>query len=42
MKRISLENIRDSLLYMQHEVTVPAHIAGPARRAVERMINLTK
>ena len=41
MKRISLENIRDSLLYMQHKVTVPAEIATRARRAVERMINLT-
>ena len=41
MKRITLENIRDSLLYLQHEVTVPADIAARARRAVERMINLT-
>jgi len=41
MKRISLENILDSLLYMQHEVTVPPEIASDARRAVERMINLT-
>ena len=41
MKRITLENIRDSLLYLQHEVTVPAEIAVRARRAVERMINLT-
>ena len=41
MKRISLQNIRDSLLYLQHEVTVPAEIAGRARLAVQRMINLT-
>jgi quinolinate synthase len=40
MKRISLENILDSLLYMQHEVTVDPAIAGKARRAVERMVNL--
>ena len=41
MKRITLENILDSLLYMQHEVTVDPAIAGKARRAVERMVNLT-
>jgi quinolinate synthase len=41
MKRISLEKIRDSLLYMQHEVTVDPAIAAKARRAVERMVNLT-
>ncbi len=41
MKRITLENILDSLLYMQHEVTVDHKIAAKGRRAVERMINLT-
>ena len=41
MKRISLEKIRDSLLYLQHEVTVDPAIAEKARRAVERMVNLT-
>ncbi len=41
MKRISLENILDSLLYMQHEVTVDPAVADKARRAVERMVNLT-
>ncbi len=41
MKRISLETIYDSLLYMQHEVTVDPAIAERARRAVERMVNLT-
>jgi quinolinate synthase len=41
MKRISLENILDSLLYMRHEVTVDPMIAVKARRAVERMVNLT-
>jgi quinolinate synthase len=40
MKRISLENIRDSLLYMQHEVTVDPAIAERARGAVERMVKL--
>jgi quinolinate synthase len=41
MKRISLEKIRDSLLYLQHEVVVDPEIADRARRAVERMVNLT-
>lgn len=41
MKRISLENILDSLLYLQHEVTVDPLVADKARRAVERMVNLT-
>ncbi|MEO1711307.1 MAG: quinolinate synthase NadA, partial [Pseudomonadota bacterium] len=41
MKRITLENIRDALVFMQHEVTVDPAIAEPARRAVERMVNLT-
>ena len=38
MKRISLGNIRHALETMTHEVTVPAEIAAPARRAVERML----
>jgi quinolinate synthase len=41
MKRISLENIYDSLVHMRHEVTVDADVAARARRAVERMVNLT-
>lgn len=41
MKRISLENIYDSLVHMQHEVTVDPDVAVRARRAVERMVNLT-
>lgn len=41
MKRISLEAIHDSLLYMQHEVTVDPSVAERARRAVERMVDLT-
>ena len=41
MKRITLDNILDSLLLMQHEVTVDPAIAERARRAVERMVNLT-
>lgn len=40
MKRITLKNILDSLLYMKDEVTVDPAVAGKARLAVERMINL--
>jgi quinolinate synthase len=41
MKRISLEKILESLVTMRHEVTVEPHVAERARRAVERMVNLT-
>ena len=40
MKRITLKNILDSLLYMKDEVTVDPAVADRARLAVERMINL--
>ena len=40
MKRITLGNIRHALETMTHEVTVPVEIAAPARRAVERMLEL--
>ncbi len=40
MKRITLENIRDCLLNMQFEVTVPEEIAERARLAVQRMVDL--
>src|SRR5258707_760823 len=38
MKRITLPRIRRALENMQHEVTIDAAIAAPARRAVERML----
>jgi len=41
MKRISLQNIYEALRDMRYEVTVDATVAGKARRAVERMVNLT-
>ena len=41
MKRISLEGIYDSLVTLQYEVKVDAEVAARARRAVERMVNLT-
>ncbi|MDP3657171.1 MAG: quinolinate synthase NadA [Brevundimonas sp.] len=40
MKRITLENIRDCLVNMQFEVTVPEDIAERARLAVQRMVDL--
>ena len=40
MKRITLENIRDCLVHMQFEVTVPDDIAERARLAVQRMVDL--
>ena len=40
MKRITLQNIRDCLLHMQFEVTVPEEMAERARLAVQRMIDL--
>jgi len=40
MKRITLENIYESLLYGRHEVTVDPVVADRARMAVQRMIDL--
>ena len=40
MKRISLENIYEALLYDRYEVTVDAAVADRARLAVQRMIDL--
>ena len=40
MKRITLETIRDALLHMRFEVTVDDAVAGRARRAVQRMVDL--
>ncbi len=41
MKRISLEGIYESLVHLKHEVTVDPDVVDRARRAVERMVNLT-
>jgi len=41
MKRITLQNILESLVYMRHEVRVDPLVAERARRAVERMINFS-
>ena len=40
MKRITLPKILDSLVFMKEEVTIDPAVAGPARAAVDRMINL--
>ena len=40
MKRITLANILESLLYLREEVVVDPEIAARARRSVERMLNL--
>ncbi len=42
MKRINLENVLWSLHTMSEEVTIPDDIIGPARQAVERMIEMSK
>ena len=41
MKMITLENLRDSLLHDQFEVSVPPDIAERARLPIERMIQTT-
>ncbi|MGE0067436.1 MAG: quinolinate synthase NadA, partial [Solirubrobacterales bacterium] len=38
MKMITLPKLRDSLAEMKFEVSVPAHIAEPARVPIERMV----
>jgi quinolinate synthase len=40
MKRISLQNIYDALLYDRYEVTVAPDVIGRARLAVQRMIDM--
>jgi quinolinate synthase len=40
MQRITLTNIRDALLHLQFEVTVPEGMAERARLAVQRMVDL--
>ena len=40
MKRITLDNIRQSLERMQHEVVIDPVVAARARRAVDRMLEI--
>ncbi len=42
MQRITLANIHACLQHMQPQIDVPEHIAGAARRCVERMFELTQ
>ena len=42
MKRITLANIRHALRTVQYEVTIDPAVAGPARRAVERMLRFAE
>ncbi len=41
MKKINLQNIADALLYTQHEIHIDEDVAIRARRAVQRMIDVT-
>ena len=41
MKRINLENLRDSLKYNQHEVIIPEDIREKAEKALVRMLELS-
>lgn len=41
MKRINLENLRDSLKYNQHEVIIPEDIRAKAEKAIVRMLELS-
>src|SRR4051812_12150845 len=38
MKVTTLPKVRDALLHTQHQITVPADVAGRARLAIERMV----
>jgi quinolinate synthase len=40
MKRITLENIRTSLVTMTHQVEIDPEVADRARAAVERMLEV--
>jgi quinolinate synthase len=42
MKRITLANIRDALLLNQFEVDVPEAVRVDAKRALDRMLELSK
>ena len=41
MKRITLADIRDSLIKMKHVVKVPDEVRIPAKRALDRMLSLS-
>lgn len=41
MKKITIENLRDSLLYEQYEIIIPKEIQDKAKKAILRMFELT-
>ena len=41
MKRITLQGIRDTLLYERYQVTVPEQIRIPAKKALDAMLSLS-
>jgi quinolinate synthase len=38
MKKATLENVRDALLYMRHEVVVDEEISRKAKRSIDSML----
>jgi quinolinate synthase len=40
MKTITLEGLRDSLLYDRHVITVPEDIRTRAKAAIDRMVSI--
>jgi quinolinate synthase len=42
MKRINLENIRDSLVYKQHEIFIPECVRIKAKKSITTMIEMSK
>ena len=42
MKGTTLEDVRDSLKYLRHEIEVPEEIRIPADRALRRMFEATE
>ena len=40
MKRITLQGVRDALLYERYEVKVPAELRLPAKQALDRMLDI--
>jgi quinolinate synthase len=41
MRSITLEDVRDALEETKHVITVPAVIAAPARKALDRMLEIS-
>ena len=42
MKSITLEGIRDSLLYLKYKIEIPEDIAARARQSVQRMLDIKR